>query len=289
MSVIEHVTVVGGGGLMGSGIAQVVARAGLQVTVVEVDQAAIDRGLGRIERSLARLVERERLSAEGAAETLARIDGSTSLEDAAAGADHVIESVVEDLDVKFDVLRRLDGVCADGVIFASNTSQFSISRLAAATARPDRVIGSHWFNPPPVMNLVELVRGVETSDETLQTVLELAQRYGKETIVCQKDTPGFITSRLIALLIVEAARIVEEGIASVEDVNKACRLAFGHAQGVLDTADLSGLDTVTHVADALRDQYGDRFLAPQILRSLYAAGHFGRKTGRGFSDYAEQA
>jgi 3-hydroxybutyryl-CoA dehydrogenase len=137
------------------------------------------------------------------------------------------------------------------------------------------------------MNLIELIRGIETSDETLETALALAGRYGKETIVCHKDTPGFITSRLIALFIVEAARIVEEGIASVEDVNKACRLAFGHAQGVLDTADLSGLDTVTHVADALRDQYGERFRAPQNLRALYNAGHFGRKTGRGFSQYSE--
>jgi 3-hydroxybutyryl-CoA dehydrogenase len=199
----------------------------------------------------------------------------------------VIETVIEDIEIKSDVLRRLDRVCRDDVILASNTSQFPISRLAAETKRPDRVIGSHWFNPPPLMNLIELIRGVETSDETLATSLELAHRYGKETVVCQKDTPGFITSRLIALFMVEAARVVEEGIATVEDVNKACRLAFGHAQGPLDTADLSGLDTVTHVADALRDQYGERFLVPQNIRSLYNAGHYGRKTGRGFSDYGE--
>jgi 3-hydroxybutyryl-CoA dehydrogenase len=135
------------------------------------------------------------------------------------------------------------------------------------------------------MALIELIRGVETSDATLQTALALADRYGKQTVVCQKDTPGFITSRLIALLMVEAARIVDEGVASVEDVNTACVLGFGHAQGPLDTADLSGLDTVIHVADSLREQYGERFLAPQNLRALYNAGHFGRKTGRGFNDY----
>jgi 3-hydroxybutyryl-CoA dehydrogenase len=173
------------------------------------------------------------------------------------------------------------------VVFASNTSQIAISKLAATTERPDRVIGSHWFNPAPVMNLIELIRGVETSDETLATALDLAHRYGKETIVCNKDTQGFITSRLIVMLMVEAARIVEEGIASVEDVNKACVLAFNHALGPLDTADLSGLDTVERVADGLVKNFGDRFLPPQTLRALVHAGHFGRKTGRGFRAYEE--
>jgi 3-hydroxybutyryl-CoA dehydrogenase len=287
MSEIEHVLVAGGGGLMGSGIAQVVATAGLTVTLVDVDDASLERGIARIERGLGRMVERGKLSQEERDAIRARVRVSTSLEESAAQAQHVIESVVEEFDVKADVLRRLDAACAPDVVFASNTSQYSISRLAALTSRPDRVVGSHWFNPPPVMGLIELVRGVETSDATLATAVGLARRYGKETVVCHKDTPGFITSRLIALFMVEAARIVEEGIASVEDVNTACRLAFGHAQGALDTADLSGLDTVTRVADALRDQYGERFLVPQNLRALSNAGHFGRKTGRGFSIYEE--
>jgi 3-hydroxybutyryl-CoA dehydrogenase len=282
---IERIVVVGGGGLMGSGIAQVAAQAGFQVTIVEVDEQALERGVGRIERNLDRLVERDRVTAEDAKATRARVATSTQLEEAAAAADHLIETVIEDIDVKSDVLRRADEACRDDVVFASNTSQFPISRLAAATKRPDRVVGSHWFNPPPVMKLIELIRGVETSDATLQTATELARRYGKETVLCKKDTPGFITSRLIALFMVEAARIVDEGIADVEDVNKACVLAFGHAQGVLDTADLSGLDTVARVADALRDQYGERFLLPQTIRALVNAGHYGRKTGRGFSDY----
>jgi 3-hydroxybutyryl-CoA dehydrogenase len=282
---IEKIAVVGGGGLMGSGIAQVVAQAGFAVTIVEVDAGALERGVARIERGLERLTRRERITAGEAAATLARVSTSTDLEAAGADADHVIESVIEVDEVKASVLGRLDKVCREEVIFASNTSQIAISKLAAMTSRPDRVIGSHWFNPPPVMNLIELIRGVETSQETLDTALGLAERYGKETIVCNKDTQGFITSRLIVMLMVEAARIVEEGIASVEDVNKACVLAFNHAQGPLDTADLSGLDTVERVADGLVKNFGERFLPPQTLRALVHAGHFGRKTGRGFTEY----
>jgi 3-hydroxybutyryl-CoA dehydrogenase len=284
---VERVVVVGGGGLMGSGIAQVVAKAGLQVTIVEVDQASIDRGLARIGRSLGRSVERERITQAEADAVQSRLSTSTDLESAGAEADHVIETVIEKIEAKVDVLRRLDAVCREDVIFASNTSQFPISQLAATTNRPDRVVGSHWFNPPPAMKLIELIRGLETSDETLQVAVDLAHRYGKETVVCKKDTPGFITSRLIGLLMVEAARIVDEGIADVEDVNKACMLGFGHAQGPLATADLSGLDTVARVADSLRAEYGERFLPPQILRSLVNAGHYGRKTGRGFDDYGD--
>jgi 3-hydroxybutyryl-CoA dehydrogenase len=272
-----RVVVLGGGGQMGSGIAQVVAGAGLDVTVVELDGSALERGLGRIERGL------ERSGDDGTVR--ARIAGSTALEEAVAEADHVIETVVEVLDVKCEVLRRADEAAREQVILASNTSQFSISRLAAATSRPDRVIGSHWFNPPARMELIEIVRGLETSDATLAATVELAERYGKQTIVCLRDTPGFVTSRLIALFMVEAARIVEEGIATPEDVDLACRLGFGHAMGPLATADLSGLDVLERVADNLREHYGDRFLVPQQVRALVAAGHLGRKSGRGMHDY----
>lgn len=277
---IEHVVVAGGGGVMGSGIAQVVASSGLSVTIVEVDEAAIERGLGRISRSL------EKAGAD-VDPVLARITSSTSLEEAGASADHVIETVIEDIEAKADVLRRLDAVCRDDVVFASNTSQFPITRLASFTGRPDRVVGSHWFNPPARMKLIEVIRGLETSDETLETALALATLYGKQAIVCRKDTPGFVTSRLIAAFMVEAARIVEEGIADVEDVDTACQLGFGHAMGPFLTADLSGLDTVERVADNLARNYGDRFLVPQTLRGLVNAGHLGRKTGRGFRDYGE--
>jgi 3-hydroxybutyryl-CoA dehydrogenase len=285
---VQNVLVVGGG-VMGNGISQVVAQAGLNVTLVDVDDAALERAGSRIERSLARFVKSGKLSEDESAAARGRISFSTDLEVAGAQADHVIEAVIEVFDVKQDVFRRLDAVCGEEVIFASNTSQFPISRLAATTGRPDRVIGSHWFNPPPMMDLIEIIRGVETSDATLAATLELAVRYGKQTIVCQKDTPGFITSRLIVALSLEAMRIVEEGIADVGDVNRACVLAFNHAMGPLDTMDFSGLDTALRVAESMTAQYGERFLAPQNVRALVNAGHLGRKTGRGFSDYAERS
>jgi 3-hydroxybutyryl-CoA dehydrogenase len=284
---IENVLVVGGAGLMGSGISQVVAQSGLGVTIVDVDDAALARGMGRIEKGLERMVRSGKIEQADAAAARQRVATATDLAAAAPSADHVIETVIEDLGAKTDVLGRLDELCRPEVVLASNTSQISISRLAAATGRPDRVIGSHWFNPPPVMRLIEIVRGVETSDATLQTALDLAALYGKETVVCQRDTQGFVTSRLIAMLMVEAARIVEEGIASAEEVNRACVLAFNHAMGPLDTADLSGLDTMERVADGLAAHFGERFLPPQNLRALVNAGHLGRKTGRGFRDYGE--
>lgn len=278
---MQRVVVVGGG-IMGNGIAQVVASSGLEVTLVDISEEALEKARSRITKSLERSVRGERITQADADATLARLTFSTELDES---ADHAIETVVEDLDVKRSVLAQLDEALRDDVIIASNTSQFSISTLGAATKRPDRVIGSHWFNPPPVMQLIEIIRGVETSDETLATTVSLAERYGKQTVVCDKDTPGFITSRLIIALGLEAMRIVEEGIASVEDVNLACKLGFGHAMGPLDTMDFSGLDTALHVADAMREQYGERFLAPQNLRVLVNGGHLGRKTGRGFSTY----
>lgn len=284
MSSIQRVVVVGGG-IMGNGIAQVIATAGLDVALVDISEDALSKAGAQIQRSLERFVKAGKLTAEQAAAALARVRTTTDLEAAAADADHAIETVVEDLEVKRSVLQALDRACSEEVVLASNTSQFSISVLAAATNRPDRVIGSHWFNPPPLMDLIEVIRGVETSQATLETALELAERYGRQTIVCNKDTPGFITSRLIIALGLEAMRIVEEGIASVADVNLACVKAFNHAMGPLDTLDFSGLDTSLHVAENMREQYGDRFLAPQNVRALVNGGHLGRKTERGFSDY----
>ncbi len=285
---IDKVVVVGGG-TMGNGIAQVVAQSGLEVTVVDIDDDALERARTRIDKSLARFVKSERLSQEDADATRGRIAMSTDLGAAAEAADHAIETVIEDLDVKRDVLTRLDAACREDVIFASNTSQFPISALAAATSRPDRVIGSHWFNPPPMMDLIEVIRGVATSDETLEATLALAERYGKRTVVCQKDTPGFITSRLIVTLALEAMRIVEEGIADPDDVDLACVKAFNHAMGPIDTMDYSGLDTTLRVADNMRHTYGERFLAPQNLRALVNAGRLGRKSGSGFKAYEQES
>lgn len=281
---IERVAVVGAG-VMGNGIAQVVAQAGYEVVLVDVSGDALDRAERRIDRSLQRLVRAEKLTDQDATGARQRIKTSTDLLDAGHRADHVIEAVTEDLEVKQDIMSRLDGVCSDGVIFATNTSQFSITAIASATKRPDRCIGTHWFNPPPVMRLIEVVRGLDTSDETVETTMALATRYGKETILCKKDVQGFVTSRLILLFNLEAARILEEGIADVEDINKACVLAFNHAMGPLDTLDLGGLDTTVRAAEAMTQHFGSRFLAPQNLRTLVNAGCYGRKTGRGFRRY----
>lgn len=285
---INRVVVVGGG-IMGSGIAQVIATAGFEVTIIDVSGDALELASTRIGRSLERFVKSDKLTPEQADAARDRIRTSSDLAAAAAVADHAVETVVEDLKIKGGVLRALDDALPDEAIIASNTSQFSISQLAAYTGRPDRLIGSHWFNPPPMMDLIEVIRGIETSDATLETVLSLAERYGKMTVVCEKDTPGFITSRLIIALGLEAARIVEEGIATVEDVNLACVKAFNHAMGPLETLDFSGLDTSLHVANNMRSQYGERFLPPQNMRALVSAGHLGRKAGRGFRDYGEKS
>jgi 3-hydroxybutyryl-CoA dehydrogenase len=279
--------VVVGGGVMGNGIAQTVAQSGFSVTVVDVSEPALEKTIGAIEKSLSRMVKAGRTTAEEARAARERISTTTDLDAAAGTADHVIETVVEDLEIKQDVLGRIDAASREEVVMASNTSQFSISRLAASTSRPDRVVGSHWFNPPPIMGLIELIRGVETSDKTLELARELGERYGKRIVICKKDTPGFITSRLIVALAMEAARIVEEGIADAADVDTACELAFNHRMGPLNTIDLSGLDTTLRVADAMRDQYGERFLAPQNLRALVNAGHYGKKTGRGLRDHGD--
>ncbi|MFI0369017.1 3-hydroxyacyl-CoA dehydrogenase family protein [Actinomadura sp. 1N219] len=282
-------TLVVGAGTMGNGIAQVLAQAGFEVGLVDVTKEALHRGEDRIDKSLGRLVKAGTLTEGEATAARARIASTTDLDAAAAGIDYAIESVPEDLELKRDIMARLDAAAPDHAILATNTSQFGVSAIASATQRPEQVIGTHWFNPPAVMRLIEIVRGIATSDATLDATQELAAACGKETVVCKKENQGFITSRLILLFNLEAMRIVEEGIATVEDVNKACVLGFNHPMGPLDTMDLGGLDTVLYAAEAMTHHYGDRFRAPQMLRSLVSAGHLGRKTGRGLRDYPEES
>jgi len=227
------------------------------------------------------------VSAEQAAAVLGRVVPTMDDGDALARADGVIEAVFEDLEVKRDVLALCDGLCPAHAILASNTSQFSITALAAATGRPDRVMGMHWFLPPAVMRLVEIVRGDDTSEETVAAVQALAARCGKETVLC-KDRQGFITTRALVALAIECFRRLEEGVASREDIDKAIRLGLNHPMGPLELSDFSGLELHVKAADAMRQVYGDRFLTTQAVRNLVQAGHYGRKTGRGVYDYARE-
>lgn len=278
-----------GAGVMGRGIAQVVALAGFEVTLFDQSRAAVDAGVEFMGNSLDRSVERGRLTPQARDAALANIRTAASLQEAAGEADHVIEAVIEVLDVKRELFAEIDKLCRDDVVFATNTSQFSITSIASATQRSDRVVGSHWFNPATAMRLIEIVPGEKTSPQTLDLTVELAHRYGKQTVTCRRDTTGFITSRLCLALGMEAVRILEEGIATQEEIDRACRLAFNHAMGPLDTLDYSGLDVTLRSSQSLADSYGEHFRAPQLLRRLVEAGDLGQKSGKGFRDYSANA
>ena len=274
-----------GAGLMGSGIAQVAAVAGWDVTLRDVSDEALARGRGEIERSLARLVAKERLSDEDRAAALDRITSTTDLA-AAAEAELVVEAVFERIDVKHAVFRELDGVCAEGTVLATNTSAIPVTAIAAATSRPEQVVGTHFFSPVPMMRLCELVRGLKTSDETLATARSFAEEVGKTCIVVERDVAGFVTTRLISALAMEAVALYESGVASAEDIDLACQLGFGHAMGPLATTDLTGVDILRHATLNIHAETGDaKFYPPELLSRMVDAGDLGRKSGRGFFDY----
>lgn len=274
-----------GAGLMGSGIAQEAARAGWDVTMRDLDQPALDRGLATIRSSLERMAAKGRISEEDVAATLARITPTTDLE-AAAPADIVVEAVFENLDVKREVFRELDRICRPDAVLASNTSALPITQIATATQRPESVVGTHFFSPVPMMALCELVRGYKTSDETLATARAFAEELGKTCIVVNRDVAGFVTTRLITALVVEAVRLVESGVVSAEDLDTACKLGFGHAMGPLATADLTGVDILLHAAGNIYRDTGDtKFFPPELMQRMVAAGDLGRKSGRGFYEY----
>ena len=279
--VVEKIQVVGAG-LMGSGIAQVAAQAGLSVHLSDVDEEAIQKVIETIKKHLARSVERERISQDEMDEALGRIEWVMEY---APDADLAIEAVVEAVEVKQEVFRALDEQLGDDAILATNTSSISITELGALSGRPEKFIGMHFFNPVPLMKLVEIVRGPETGDETYRTAHELTERLGKEPVEVQ-DFPGFVSNRLLMPMINEAIYCVMEGVAGPEEVDTVMKLGMGHQIGPLALADLIGLDTCLHVMEVLHEGFGDSKYRPcPLLKRYVAAGRLGRKSGRGFYEY----
>lgn len=281
---INKVCIVGGG-TMGRGIAEVIAGHGHLVNLVEVNKEILQNNLNLIRTSLQRAVAKGKHQTEEVEPILERIKPYTDLEAAAGEADLVLESVPELLDLKITIFKQLSALCRPTTILASNTSQLSITALAGVSKHPERVLGMHWFNPAPVMKLVEIIRTMLVAEDTIQTVVHFAGQLGKETVVC-KDAKGFITTRINQMHFTECLRMLEENIASVADIDKAVKLAFNYPMGPFELLDLVGLDVTLHAMEAMVEQYGDRYRPPEVLRNMVRAGYLGRKTGKGFYDYS---
>jgi 3-hydroxybutyryl-CoA dehydrogenase len=274
-----------GAGLMGSGIAQVAAQAGWQVSLRDLDAASVDRGIAAIRDSLGRFAAKGKIAAEDVEATLGRITPTTELE-AAADADVVVEAIFERLEAKHDVFRVLDKICKPGAILGTNTSAIPITQIASATVRPESVVGIHFFSPVPMMKLVELVRGYRTSDAALATARSFAEEIGKTCVEVNRDVAGFVSNRLFAALLVEAISLVEAGVVSAEDLDTVCKLGFGHAMGPLATVDLTGIDVMLHAAQNIYHDTGEeKFFPPELMQRMVTAGDLGRKTGKGFYAY----
>jgi 3-hydroxybutyryl-CoA dehydrogenase len=273
-----------GAGFMGSGIAESAARAGVTVKLYEPDDGPLQQSRSRIESSVARVVERGRLSEEDAAALVERIDWSTDLE-ALAGADLVVEAIVEDAQIKAQTFKQLDSILAPEAILASNTSSIPIAGLAAATRRPERVLGLHFFSPVPVMKLVEVVIGLDTARETVERAEAFAAQIGK-TAIKTKDRSGFIVNFLLVPYLMAAVRMFEEGFATREDIDEGMKLGCGHPMGPLTLCDFIGLDVLYSVCDSLYEEFKrDEYAPPPLLKRMVVSGHLGRKTGRGFYEY----
>ena len=274
-----------GAGLMGAGIAQVAAQAGWDVVLRDLDDKSTARGVAGIRTSLEKFAAKGHIAVDDVEAALGRITTTTELE-AAADADIVVEAVFERLEVKQDVFRALDKICRDGAVLATNTSAIPVTQIATATDRPEWVVGTHFFSPVPMMKLCELVRGYKTSDETLAAARAFAEGIGKTCVVVNRDVAGFVTTRLIAALAVEAIKLVESGVVSPEDLDTACKLGFGHAMGPLATSDLTGLDVMLHAASNIyTDTRDPKFSPPELLQRMVTAGELGRKSGKGFYTY----
>ncbi|MDP8956742.1 MAG: 3-hydroxybutyryl-CoA dehydrogenase [Actinomycetota bacterium] len=282
----EEVKTVGvvGCGVMGSGIVEVCAKTGLDVTVVEADEPHMERGMKSIERSLSKAVEKGKLDESGKQETLGRIKASVNLTDL-ADSDLIIEAVTEDLSIKSEVFRTLDEATRPEVVLATNTSSLPIGELAAVTKRQDKVIGMHFFNPPPVLKLLEIIRGLSTSEETVEFVRAMGERLGKTTVLA-KDRAGFIVNYLLIPYLNSAISMLDQEFTTREDIDTAVQLGLGHPMGPLTLLDLIGLDTALHVSNVLYEEFKDPLYAPPtLLKRMVAAGHLGRKSGKGFYDY----
>jgi 3-hydroxybutyryl-CoA dehydrogenase len=277
---------VAGCGLMGSGIAQVAAQAGFAVTVREVSQALVDKGLQSIDKNLQRLVDKGTLPAADRDQVRGRLRGTTSLEDLKS-CDIVIEAIIEQLPAKRELWGALDGICPPHTIFASNTSSLSITEMATFTKRSDRFIGLHFFNPVPVMKLVEVIRTIATDGRVYDEALVFAAKLGK-TAVKTTDRTGFIVNRLLVPYLLDAVRALEEGVGSIEDIDNSMKLGCGHPMGPLTLLDFVGLDTTYYIANIMFDEFKEkRFASPPLLKRMVLAGWNGRKAGRGFYDYAD--
>jgi len=274
-----------GCGLMGSGIAQVASQAGYETIVREVEQSFIDKGFAGIDKSLAKFVEKGKITAEEKTACRGRLKGTTKLEDL-ADCDIVIEAIIENIELKKSTYAELDRICKKDAIFASNTSSLTITELSMATARPKQFVGLHFFNPVPLMKLVEVVRTILTTDEVFERAFTFAKSLGKEAVAC-RDNSGFIVNRLLVPYILDAIRGYEEGIGSIEDIDKAMQLGCGYPMGPFTLLDFVGLDTTYYISQIMFEEYREkRFAAPPLLKNMVLAGRYGRKSGGGFYDYA---